>query len=153
MDSGRHKPPKGPGDSRDSKGSKDSTHRQGQESTAPGQVAVDSRGRNVWQFHGEAIDSTSMMLQRLDNPSLEIEPTRRTKRIDAAAEAAAAKVPGGKKASGQPPEGKAAAGASKGQGSSARGSQSMGTTQSFEQRFQVKPGKNQGGGFDPYNRS
>lgn len=42
-----------------------------------GRVAVDSRGRNVWQWNDDQLDSTTIMLARLDNDALAIEPTRR----------------------------------------------------------------------------
>lgn len=43
-----------------------------------GCVRVDSRGRNVWQWHDARIDidSTTILLKRLDNDALELEPTR-----------------------------------------------------------------------------
>ena len=44
---------------------------------AVGHVVVDSRGRNVWQWDDEQLDSTSILLKRLDNDALAIEPTRR----------------------------------------------------------------------------
>jgi hypothetical protein len=40
-----------------------------------------------------------------------------------------------------------------GRSSSGRQSEPADASESFEQRFQLKPGKNSGGGFDPYNRS
>ena len=43
-----------------------------------GGVVVDSRGRNVWQWKDEQLDSTSVVLQRLDNAALELESTRKT---------------------------------------------------------------------------
>ena len=41
-----------------------------------GHVVMDSRGRNVWQWKGEQIDNTSILLKRLDNDALELEPTQ-----------------------------------------------------------------------------
>ena len=43
---------------------------------AAGRVEIDARGRNVWQWNGEQIDSTTIMLSRLENDELELEPTR-----------------------------------------------------------------------------
>jgi hypothetical protein len=40
-----------------------------------GRVTVDSRGRNVWQWNDGQTDSTTIMLARLENHSLAIEPT------------------------------------------------------------------------------
>jgi hypothetical protein len=142
MGRGQDKPPKGPRDSRD------------QAAHKPGDIAVDSRGRNVWHFHGESIDSTSMMLQKLENPALALEPTRKTRQLDPAKDAAGGKPPAGKAAGARP--GQPAAGKSSGDGQAepVRKKEFGGTTQSFEQRYEVKPGgKNRGGGFDPYNRS
>lgn len=42
-----------------------------------GGVVVDSRGRNVWQWKDEQLDSTSVVLQRLENSALELESTRK----------------------------------------------------------------------------
>lgn len=39
-------------------------------------VETDARGRNVWHWNGEQLDSTTIMLSRLDNDALELEPTR-----------------------------------------------------------------------------
>lgn len=40
-----------------------------------GRVVVDSRGRNVWQWDESQLDSTTIMLQSLDNSALALEPT------------------------------------------------------------------------------
>lgn len=47
---------------------------------SPGRVAVDSRGRNVWQWEDDQLDSTTIMLQSLDNSALALEPTRQVRR-------------------------------------------------------------------------
>jgi hypothetical protein len=44
-----------------------------------GGVVVDSRGRNVWQWKDEQLDSTSVVLKRLENEALELEATRKVK--------------------------------------------------------------------------
>jgi hypothetical protein len=156
MDKGRDKPSKDPRDSKDPHGAKGPRD---QEALKPGSVAVDARGRNVWHFHGESIDSTSMMLQKLDNPSLALEPTRKTKQLESGKDAAAGKAPAGNAPAGKASAGKPAApaaGKSSGdnQGDQGRKRDFGGTSQSFEQRYEVKPGgKSRGGGFDPYNRS
>lgn len=41
-----------------------------------GRVEIDNRGRNVWHWDDAQIDSTSILLKRLDNDALELEPTR-----------------------------------------------------------------------------
>lgn len=42
-----------------------------------GRVVVDARGRNIWQWARDAIDSTSILLKRLENKDLAIEPTQK----------------------------------------------------------------------------
>jgi len=167
VDRGRDKPPKRPGEPGNPGVPAQSGSRKAADTpkaaqpTAPGTVTVDQRGRNVWQFHGEAIDSTSMMLQRLDNPSLALEPTRKTKRLDSTTPVPPGKSPAGKPPAAKLPPGRAQPGASRGEaGSTARGAagaprrqQDDETHLSFEQSFSVKPGKGTGGGFDPYNNS
>jgi hypothetical protein len=44
-----------------------------------GGVVVDDRGRNVWQWKDAQIDSTSIVLRRLENDALRIEPTRKVR--------------------------------------------------------------------------
>jgi type II secretory pathway component PulC len=46
-----------------------------------GGVVVDNRGRNVWQWKDEQLDSTSIVLKRLENDALQLEPTRRVKKL------------------------------------------------------------------------
>lgn len=43
----------------------------------PGHVEVDSRGRNVWRWNGDSNESTSVVLERLDNKDLALEPTQK----------------------------------------------------------------------------
>jgi len=47
------------------------------EAGRPGRVVVDNRGRNVWQWARAALDSTSILLKRLENKDLAIEPTQK----------------------------------------------------------------------------
>src|SRR5215471_4988285 len=42
-----------------------------------GQVEFDSRGNSVWRWARDVLDSTSILLKRLENDKLEIEPTRK----------------------------------------------------------------------------
>lgn len=46
----------------------------------PGRIAVDSRGRNVWQWNTDQLDSTTIMLQSLENSALALEPTLKLRR-------------------------------------------------------------------------
>ncbi|HUF72024.1 MAG TPA: hypothetical protein VMR74_03890 [Gammaproteobacteria bacterium] len=61
MDTGRNKQIPGPG------------------SNPAGRVVIDSRGRNVWQWNDDQLDSTSIVLKRLDNSALALEPTRQVR--------------------------------------------------------------------------
>ena len=47
------------------------------EGESPGKVVVDNRGRNVWQWAKDVLDSTSVLLKRLENKDLSLEPTRK----------------------------------------------------------------------------
>jgi hypothetical protein len=97
------------------------------ESHPVGRVVIDNRGRNVWQWNDSQLDSTTIMLKRLENDELALEPTRRLRRPDRQ-----------DPKTGQAPK-------------SGRRDQLSGTTGldlQIEQTFRVKPG----GGFDPYNR-
>jgi hypothetical protein len=102
-----------------------------QERESPGCVAVDSRGRNIWQWNDDQLDSTTIMLQSLDNSSLALEPTLNVRRPDVA---------------GSDESEQRAARASR---SSSRNRESKASDLSVEQTISF----NVGGGFDPYNRS
>jgi hypothetical protein len=112
-----------------------------------GHVEVDTRGRNVWRWAREGIDSTSVLLKGLENKDLALEPTQKVPVVPNADRApprggrpptdAGASTPGAKAASGA----KAAAGAKQ---------------PSRNDRARPNPGRNdggrdRGGGFDPYN--
>ncbi len=45
--------------------------------SAPGRVEFDSRGNSVWRWAKDVLDSTSMLLKRLDNKDLALEPTQK----------------------------------------------------------------------------
>jgi hypothetical protein len=44
---------------------------------AAGRVEIDSRGNSVWKWAKDVIDSTSILLKRLDNKDLALEPTQK----------------------------------------------------------------------------
>jgi hypothetical protein len=44
---------------------------------AAGRVEFDSRGNSVWRWAKDVIDSTSILLKRLDNKDLSLEPTQK----------------------------------------------------------------------------
>jgi hypothetical protein len=104
----------------------------------PGRVVVDARGRNVWQWAKSAIDSTSILLKRLENKDLALEPTQKVPVMrgadPAAAKASAAKRPAPPKPGAKPNERRVSQKGAKG-GDPTRG-------------FKRSEG---GGGFDPYN--
>ena len=98
--------------------------------SSPGRVVVDSRGRNVWQWSDDQLDSTTIMLKRLDNSALALEPTRKVRRPDI---------------DGKDSDREAKAGrASRSRDRRRHESESL----SIERTFNVRPG----GGFDPYNK-
>jgi hypothetical protein len=47
------------------------------DSEPAGRVEFDSRGNSVWKWAREVIDSTSVLLKRLENKDLAIEPTQK----------------------------------------------------------------------------
>src|SRR5215471_20253953 len=85
-----------------------------------GRVEFDSRGNSVWRWARDVLDSTSILLKRLENKDLAIEPTR--------------KVPvlGSKKPS-------------------KRGSTTDPTKRNPLSIADDESGRDQGGGFNPYN--
>jgi hypothetical protein len=104
-----------------------------------GRVVVDARGRNVWQWARAALDSTSLLLKRLENKDLALEPTQKVPIMSGAG-------PGNAKS---PVPGKQTARAKPG-------------AQTVEDEAEKKPAKRPdpmrgqvrrdgGGGFDPYN--
>jgi hypothetical protein len=50
-----------------------------------GRVEFDSRGNSVWRWAKDVIDSTSILLKRLENKDLAIEPTQKVPVIAATA--------------------------------------------------------------------
>jgi hypothetical protein len=94
-----------------------------------GEVVVDSRGRNVWQWKDEQLDSTSVVLQRLDNSALELEATRKVR------VAKDAKVQNDSKAQNDKAQAKDPK------------RERRGARETLSATFDV----DEGGGFDPYN--
>jgi hypothetical protein len=84
-----------------------------------GKVEIDSRGRSVWRWACEVLESTSVLLKRLENRDLALEPTQ--------------KVPIQRSPAGRLPGAKA-------QGRSAP-----------KLSLTDERGRDDGGGFDPYN--
>ena len=67
-----------------------------------GKVVVDSRGRNVWKWAKDVtkdvLDSTSVLLKRLENKDLALEPTRKVPVISEKDAKLSAAKPGDSKA-------------------------------------------------------
>ena len=105
----------------------------------PGRVVVDSRGRNVWQWARDAIDSTSILLKRLENKDLAIEPTQKVPVMGGADPRAPTKAPAAKQAAPGKPGAKP---------SDDRAAQ-KGARHADPTRGQKR--RDTGGGFDPYN--
>jgi hypothetical protein len=57
--------------------SEDDTTRVPRVQNAAGRVEQDGRGNNVWRWAKDVIDSTSVLLKRLDNKDLALEPTQK----------------------------------------------------------------------------
>src|SRR5688500_12264473 len=47
------------------------------ETESPGKVVVDSRGHSVWQWAKDVLENTSVLLKRLENKDLALEPTQK----------------------------------------------------------------------------
>jgi hypothetical protein len=102
-----------------------------------GRVETDARGRNVWRWKKTgADDSTSVLLKRLDNEALQLEPTARVPRPGTAES---------KKAGTALPAGTRDVESKSRERATGRGQ--AGT------RASTKRGNKGGGGFDPYNSS
>ena len=105
-----------------------------------GKVVVDARGRNVWKWAKDAakdvIDSTSVLLKRLENKDLALESTQKVPVVSGA----------------QPGEKSAGPKAAKPADSNAKAAKEA-ATKSRHWHPAMKPdqGSDRGGGFDPYN--
>jgi hypothetical protein len=114
---------------------------------AAGRVEFDSRGNSVWKWAKDVIDSTSILLKRLENKDLAIEPTQKVPVVGGAADKRAGEL--AEKRGDRRPEkrGDQPAAKSGGQHADRRGGQK------HPQRdpTQRGGGGGGGGGFDPYN--
>jgi hypothetical protein len=55
----------------------DDQPRAGEQREAPGRVEFDSRGNSVWRWAKDVIESTSVLLKRLEVKDLALEPTQK----------------------------------------------------------------------------
>ena len=105
------------------------------ETESPGKVVVDARGRNVWKWAKDVtkdvVDSTSVLLKRLENKDLALEPTRKVPVISEKDAKQNAAKPGDSKAKG------------------AKGTESKSAAR--HPALQRERPRDTGGGFDPYN--
>jgi hypothetical protein len=115
-----------------------------------GRVEVDARGRNVWRWARDVVDSTSVLLKRLENKDLALEPTQKVPivRADSAPKGSAAK---GSPQKGAPPKGAPAKSAAPSSHKSAKPDASKNGVQHPALQREREPSRGAGGGFDPYN--
>ena len=95
---------------------------------SPGRVEFDSRGNSVWRWARDVIESTSVLLKRLDNKDLALEPTQKVSVMRGAQGADKPKATGARAAD------------AKAKATTAGRHPAMRTDR-----------KETGGGFDPYN--
>jgi hypothetical protein len=98
---------------------------------AAGRISVDARGRNIWQWKDEQLDSTTIMLRRLENNDLSLEPTRQLRAVAAGKSAVKDKQ--------------------RNRSSARRGADR--DDDSGELRIDTTLSVNMGGGFNPYDNS
>jgi hypothetical protein len=123
---------------------KDASETEAPADNRPGRVEFDSRGNSVWRWAKDVLDSTTIMLKRLDNKDLALEPTQKVpvmrgepdKARGQAAKPGAPSV-GGRKAAPAADEGRSTKPAKPPHG---RALDVEGTP------------RDKAGGFDPYNR-
>ena len=119
----------------------------------PGRVEVDARGRNVWRWNKQEGDSTSVLLQRLDNKDLALEPTQKVPVVKKPA-AAAGPMPR-TVASSARPTAKAAPVAgrtpAKPAAPGAKSAVAKAPQKPANPFARERDKGNKGGGFDPYN--
>jgi hypothetical protein len=95
-----------------------------------GKVEFDSRGNSVWRWARDVLESTSVLLKRLDNKDLALEPTQKVPVVRAAEQRS-------QKSGGRP------------QVSAEKDRPNTKASHPAMQRERRRDGS--GGGFDPYN--
>jgi hypothetical protein len=106
-----------------------------------GHVEVDARGRNVWRWAREGIDSTSVLLKGLENKDLALEPTQKVPVVPA--DDPRARTTGGRSAHAR------AVPATPGKKDEPAAKRSAGKGAQGPARNEAR--RDRGGGFDPYN--
>jgi hypothetical protein len=97
----------------------------------PGKVVIDSRGRNVWQWAKDVLENTSVVLKRLENKDLSLEPTRKVPIL--------------------PGQQQKSAGTTAAKTADAKAKTANAPTPDQHPALQPNPKRDGGGGFDPYN--
>jgi hypothetical protein len=111
----------------------------------PGRVVVDNRGRNVWQWAKKAaLDSTSILIKRLENTDLALEPTQRVPVVPNAPPGKP-QVPASAKTAAKPTEGRL------GHKANPADARSQKPAKPAEPARGARRVADSGGGFDPYN--
>ena len=87
-----------------------------------GRIEVDRQGNRVWRWARDVLDSTSILLKRLENHDLALEPTQKVPVVPAT-------KPGAPKAEAKPEK----------------------RRERVELSVEAEPRRRGGGGFDPYN--
>jgi hypothetical protein len=135
-----HTPDRKPGDNSDTNAATAVKER-------PGRVEVDSRGRNVWRWNSNGEnESTSVLLKRLDNEELALEPTQKVplmKKPVAGTAAAVKQAAAGGRAAPSAPQPAAKSPASRADAKAAKPKRPALAVERSDPK--------KGGGFDPYN--
>jgi len=111
-----------------------------------GRVEVDSRGHNVWRWARDVIENTSVLLRRLENKDLALEPTQKVPIMRGRDSAPKASVPDARTAAAKPTLGKP--GVSK---PAAKIAAEPAASKTTPRHPALQQGRGSGGGFDPYN--
>jgi len=100
-----------------------------------GKVEIDSEGNRVWRWAREVLENTSVLLKRLDNKDLALEPTGKVPVLGAAEKAQKKKQPG-----------------YRGEENDALSAEDDADARARHPAARNKDGgRDGGGGFDPYN--
>jgi hypothetical protein len=107
-----------------------------------GRVEVDARGRNIWRWAREGIDSTSVLLKGLENKDLALEPTQKVPVVPS-------EDPRPQRSGGRPAAGAHVPPASPAKKAEPAGKRPADKGARRPTRKDVQ--RDRGGGFDPYN--
>jgi len=111
-----------------------------------GRVEVDSRGHNVWRWARDVIENTSVLLKRLENKDLALEPTQKVPIMRGRDSAPKTSVPDAKTAAAKPTVGTPAASKS-----AAKIAAKPAASKTTPRHPALQQSRGRDGGFDPYN--